>query len=83
MNEEKRIIATIVVFNSSNYHLWIWEIKEIVKSIQIWEYVNSNERSKSALAEHMSSSTEYNVTITINAAVNSSAEEVPTVSQSR
>ena len=45
--------------------------------------MNSNEQLKSTLAEHMSSSIEYNMTIRINAAVNSSAERVSTISQSR
>ena len=46
--------------------------------------MNSDERSKSASAGHMSSSTEYNVTITINAAVNSpSSEEMSVVTQFR
>ena len=46
--------------------------------------MNLDKQSKSALAEHMSSSIEYNVTITINAAINSSSsEKMSVVSQSR
>ena len=45
--------------------------------------MNFNKRSKSTLAEHMSSLIEYNVTITINAAINLSLfKEMLVVSQS-